>query len=199
MAINLMNLQSSRGRLSVSVTKSIVVILIVSTSILFGCSNENKPAPEPKLNTKAKEVIQIKITTSAPGVDGVQVVSNWIIGNLSCAPINYPAGNINAPQINVNEAVTHLDSTFTASILEDRYVRDNCNWRRVGGQINFMHQGKILSIFQMNLEDSSTPGSYDIVCVPSGQFLGFCSAHRHLSYQEEQVHNKFHAHIEVLP
>lgn len=175
------------------------LLLAFIVTLISGCSSENKPAPEPVSNPDAHLKTHLIVKTEDPNVDDIQVVSVWLIGDLHCAPINYPEGYINAKQINVHEEVQYKEGSYVASILRDRYAQDSCKWMWGSAQVNFMHEGKIYSIFQVPSDDSAGSTNYKIECIPTGRFLGICDKNGGLTAQQRRSKNIFEATIEEKP
>lgn len=128
-------------------TKSLA-LLVLFGGVLAGC--DNRPAPTPTPNPNSNSTIKLKITVEKSKVNRVEVFSTWVVGNLGCAPISYPAGNERVKQVDTPEKVDKVGDVYVVTIVTDRFISDECRWIDGGAGINFFHDGYLLSVAGVN-------------------------------------------------
>lgn len=175
------------------VSHLLMVVFIMAH--LYGCTDNDKPAPVPKINTDAHETRTIRITLSDRNVDDIKVVSTWNIGNFKCAPIINPEGYLKDQPVWTDEKVTKVGGTYEAKILLDRFLPDKCNWFLTGVGVNFMRDNKVYAAYMFGPNEVS---SLNIVCLPSDVGIGSCVLRSQLNSKEQQIKGKFEATVEFL-
>ena len=121
--------------------RALVSIFILS--LLLGCNSP--PAPSPTPNPHPQHYVNLKVTVEPSEVTGIAVESLWVVGNLDCAPLIYPAGNRRVKQVNTLERVEKVGDSYVATILMDRFLPDNCRWTNGGIGVKFLHGNEVIS------------------------------------------------------
>lgn len=115
--------------------------------LLGGCGPEPQ-APSPTPNPHPHEFTRLKITVEpGSGVTGVKVESLWTVGNIGCAPHEgWPSGASITKQVNIPERVDNTGADeWTATVVDDRFLPDKCQWYAGGYGIRFMHNDVVLA------------------------------------------------------
>jgi hypothetical protein len=124
-----------------------VVSLALLAALLGGCGPEPQ-APSPTVNPHPHEFTKLKITVE-PGssVTGVKVESLWNVGNIGCAPHQgWPSGASITKQVNTLEKVEKVNADeWVATVVDDRFLPDQCQWYAGGYSIRFMHNDVVLA------------------------------------------------------
>ena len=131
----------SAKRLSVAAGMALLLLL------LGGCGPEPQ-APSPTVNPHPHEFTRLKITVEpGSGVTGVKVESLWNVGNIGCAPHEgWPSGASITKQVNTPERVDEIGAgEWVATVVDDRFLPDKCNWHGGGYGIRFMRDDAVLS------------------------------------------------------
>lgn len=129
------------AKLSVLVTAALVALF------LAGCGPEPQ-APSPTPNPHPHEFTRLKITVEpGSGVTGVEVESLWTVGNIGCAPHQgWPSGASITKQVNTPERVDKTGADeWIATVVDDRFLPDKCDWHGGGYGIRFMQGDVVLS------------------------------------------------------
>jgi len=112
-----------------------------------GCGPEPQ-APSPTPNPRPHEFTRLKITVEpGSGVTGVKVESLWTVGNIGCAPNRgWPSGASITKQVDTPERVDKIGANeWVATVVDDRFLPDKCQWYAGAYGIDFMHDGVVLS------------------------------------------------------
>lgn len=82
----------------------LALLFVGAACALQGCNGP--PAPSPTPNPHPQHTVKLKITVEKGSeVNRVEVASQWVVGDLSCAPVIWPAGNTRVKQVTVQEQV----------------------------------------------------------------------------------------------
>jgi hypothetical protein len=181
-----------------------VLAIVLLAFLMAGCGNDNRPAPKPTINPDAHVFTTIRIFVSDPRIDDVQVESNWVVGDLSCAPIVYPEGYAKVQQATVTEKVIKIEAGYRAQLLDDRFLRDKCNWNRGGGDIEFMRGGTVFSLLTMNHTMVIAGSRYELTCTPpfdldKNRYSGDCYQEGHLPSKLKSNPGNYIVTLEFLP
>lgn len=169
---------------------------------LVGCGNDDRPAPKPTINPDAHVYTTIRILVSDPRIDDVRVESDWVVGNLGCAPIIYPAGYARVQQISAPEQVKKIKGGYQSKLLEDRFKNDKCHWLWGGPGISLMHHGRGFSTLGLLPNDIKFSGQKTIICTPpfdidKHHIIGVCYPPGSSTPQLEKTPGKFTVTLEV--
>ncbi len=111
----------------------------LASLLLVGCGNDDPPAPSPTPNPAAHMVTKLHVTVSDPTIDNVLVESDWVMGNIDCAPIVGFAGHAKMKQVTVNDRALKTNDGYEIRLLEDRFMtRGKCNWQLGALAITFV-------------------------------------------------------------
>ncbi|WP_186207309.1 hypothetical protein [Burkholderia gladioli] len=173
------------------------VSLFIAVSSLAGC--DNRPAPTPTPNPDSHIIIKLKITAENSGVNRVEVFSNWVVSNLSCAPISYPAGNERIKQVNTPEKVEKVGDYYIATIVMDRFSPDNCHWVNGGSDVKFFRDNYLLSSDGVNA-DVLRGERVDVLTCLTRPFasVGVCGQRINEAHYKEEDKNAFNATVELI-
>lgn len=75
----------------------------------------------------------------------VEVQSIWVVGDIGCAPVIWPAGNPRVKQVEILENVEKVGDDYIATIVTDRFLPDKCNWLNGGVAVKFLHDNYLLA------------------------------------------------------
>ncbi len=117
--------------------RCLAVVVTWTAFALLGCGNT--AAPSPTANPHPLHFLKLKVTVEPSEVTGIAVESLWVVGNLGCAPLIYPAGNRRVKQVNTPERVEKVGDYYVATIIVDRFLPDNCKWTNGGISVDFLH------------------------------------------------------------
>src|SRR6185437_816285 len=135
-------------------------------ALLGGCGPEPQ-APSPTINPHPHEFTKLKITVEpGSGVTGIKVDSLWNVGNIGCAPHEgWPSGASITKQVNTPEKVdkTGVDE-WAATVIDDRFLPDKCQWHGGGYWIRFMHDNIVLSNGGADPRDFETSNVLKLTC-----------------------------------
>jgi hypothetical protein len=123
--------------------RGFAVVVTWTAFALLGCSDT--PAPSPTVNPQPQHFVKLKVTVEPSEVTGIAVESLWVVGNLGCAPLIYPAGNRRVKQVNTAEKVERVGDYYVATIIMDRFLPDNCRWTNGGIGVKFLHGNEVIS------------------------------------------------------
>jgi hypothetical protein len=132
-------------------------------------------------------------------VNRVEVLSNWVVGNIGCAPIIWPAGNSRVKQVDVPEQVEKVGNSYVATIVLDRFLPDKCRWANGGPDVRFFHDGYLISVDGAN--DEVLQGkSVDRVTCLTRPFVnvGTCGLRDEESFYKSEDKNAFNATVELM-
>lgn len=120
------------------------LLLAGMACVLQGCANP--PAPSPTPNPHPQQTVKLKITVEKGSeVNRVEVQSLWVVSNLSCAPVIWPAGNTRVKQVEMQEQVKKVGDDYIVTIIMDRFLADKCHWTNSGPDISYFHDKHLLS------------------------------------------------------
>ncbi len=181
-----------------------LVLIGLLTFALVACSNDDRPAPKPTTNPDAHIYTTIRILVSDPRIDDVRVESDWVVGNLGCAPIIQPEGYARVKQVTTLEQVTKIDGGYQARLLEDRFQRDKCNWVKGGISVSFMQGGRGFALLGVGRNDLNAGTQRPLICIPpfkieSNIYAGSCYPAERLTPQLEKTIGKFTVTLKILP
>jgi hypothetical protein len=179
------------------------VLIGLLASSLAACSNDDQPAPKPTINSDAHVYTTVRILVSDPRIDDVQVESEWVVGNLGCAPIIYPEGYARVQQVSTPEQVKKIDGGYQARPLADRFQHDKCNWQDGGMSVSFMQRGHGFAVLGMGLNELNAGMQHVLICTPplnieERQLTGVCYPPESSTPQLEKMPGKFTVTLEVL-
>ena len=172
--------------------------LTVSTLVTFLCACTGAPAPSPQINLTANHKELIRITVERSVVTSVQVQSNWVVGDISCAPVIWPAGNSRIKQVSVDENVTKEGDVYLATVLSDRFNSGKCRWSIGGVSIHFMRGNKVLSSEAVPWRDLSVGTVDKVTCDTSLRVSpGICHRRDLESVVKSEDRDAFNAEMEL--
>ena len=134
--------------------------------LLGGCGPEPQ-APSPTANPHPHEFTKLKIRVeSGSGVTGVKVESLWNVGNIGCAPHqSWPSGASITKQVNTPEKVNKTGpDEWIATVVDDRFLPDKCEWRGGGYDIRFMRDNTVLSYGGAGSKDFAASNVLKLTC-----------------------------------
>lgn len=139
----------TRGRIEGARWLAYIAIASVTALalLLAGCGPEPK-APSPTRNPHPHEFTKLKITVGPEsGVTDVKVESLWNVGNIGCAPHeSWPSGASITKQVNTPEKVKRIGTDeWVATVVDDRFLPDRCQWYAGGYSVRFMHDAVVLA------------------------------------------------------
>ncbi len=181
-----------------------VLVIVFLAFSMVGCGDDNRLVPKPTINPDAHATTTIRILISDPRIDDVQVESNWVVGDLSCAPIVHPEGYAKVQQATVTEKVIKIETGYQAQLLDDRFLHDKCNWSRGGGDIEFMQGGTVFSLLAMNHTMVIAGSRYELTCTPpfdldNNRYSGDCYQKGHLPSKLKGNPGNYIVTLEFLP
>lgn len=135
-------------------------------SLLGGCGPEPQ-APSPTPNPHPHEFTRLKVTVEpGSGVTGVKVDSLWNVGNIGCAPHEgWPSGASITKQVNTPERVDKIGpGEWVATVVDDRFLSDKCDWHGGGYWIRFMQGDVVLSSSGTGKNDIEQAGLLKLTC-----------------------------------
>ncbi len=143
-----------------------MLLLVCAMSVLSGCANP--PAPSPTPNPHPTRYQKLKISAEKEsGVNRVEVESNWVVGDLSCAPVVWPSGSTKIKQVDVPEKVEKVGDDYIATLVMDRFLPDQCHWVGGGYGIKFYHDKSLLAATGGSIGSlHESGGVFEGVCVP---------------------------------
>lgn len=176
----------------------LVSLLICAVSVLSSCTNP--PAPSPTPNSHPQHTVKLKITVEKDSeVNRVEVKSLWVVSDLSCAPVIWPAGNTRVKQVNVPEQVEKTGSGYVTTIILDRFLPDKCQWVNGGLSVKFFHDDYFLSGVGVNGDVLSGKLTLIMTCL-TRPFVnaGTCGLRDEESFYKSEDKNAFNATVELL-
>ncbi|NYE30614.1 hypothetical protein HDE78_003589 [Rhodanobacter sp. K2T2] len=166
--------------------------------MLQGCTSPVAPSPTP--NPHPQQTLKLKITVEKNSlVNRVEVLTSWVVTNLSCAPIGYPAGNRVIKQVDVPEQVEKVGDYYVATIVKDRYLSDKCRWVGGGADVRFMHDDYLLSADGVN-SDVMRGERDDVVTCLTRPFVnaGACGLRDEEKLYKSEDKHAFNATVELI-
>jgi hypothetical protein len=101
------------------------------------------------------------------GVNRVEVESNWVVSDLSCAPVVWPSGSTKIKQVDVPEKVEKVGGDYIATLVMDRFLPDQCHWVGGGYEIKFYRDKSLLAATAGSIGSLNEKGGvFEGVCVP---------------------------------
>ncbi len=185
----LMSTQTAHGRWMPLLTVALA---------LYGCTPPVPPSPTP--NAHPHRNLKLKITVENNSqVNRVEVLTSWVVTNLSCAPISYPAGNRVIKQVDVPEHVQKAGDTYVATLVEDRFLPDKCRWAGGGATVRFLHNDYLLSVDAVN-DDVTRGERIDEGTCLTRPFIeaGPCGLRDEESFYKSEDKHAFNATVELM-
>ena len=180
-----------------SLMKLRVLIVLTIAASLSACTGA--PAPSPQINLAASHKEFIRISVERSFVNSVQVQSNWVLGDISCAPVIWPAGNPRVKQVDVDEKVVRKGNEYLASVLTDRFDQGKCHWAIGAISVNFMEGKKILSTESLSLSDLRTGSVKRVTCFTSLYMNpGICSGRDREVFIKSKDKHSFNAEMDLM-
>lgn len=165
---------------------------------LQGC--DGPPAPSPTSNPHPQNTVKLKITVQKGSeVNRVEVQSLWVVTNLGCAPVIWPAGNTRVKQVEVQEPVKKVGDEYIATIIMDRFLTDKCHWVNGGPDITYFHNDYVLSVEGLNNNILYGKSAPDVTCL-TRPFVdaGVCGMRDEESFYKSEDKNAFNASVQLL-
>lgn len=131
-------------------------------------------------------------------VDNVEVKSLWTVGNIGCAPIHPVSGAAIVKQVEVLERVEKVGSEYIATIVNDRFVRDQCNWLLGGVQVQFMHNTEVYSVVGATPGEFDSTGKLELTCIPPPGKPSLCGLRSRESFFRSHFKGVFNATLETV-
>lgn len=165
-----------------------------------GCSWPATPvAPSPTQNPHPHKTSQLKISVQeGSGVDDVVVRSIWTIGNIGCAPIHPISGAAIVKQVEANEKVDKFGSSYVATIVDDRFLHDKCNWLDGAYEINFIHNNQVLSVTGAGPNEFDASGKLELTCTPPPDKPPTCFMRNKETFLRSHFHGIFNVTLEKV-
>jgi hypothetical protein len=173
-------------------------MLIAFVWALQGCTSPVPPSPTP--NPHPHRTLKLKITVEKNSeVNRVEVLTSWVVTNLGCAPIGYPAGNRVIKQVDVPEQVEKIGDTYVATLVEDRFLPDKCRWAGGGAVVNFFDDNHFLSVDGVN-DDVTRGERIDEKTCLTRPFVesGACGMRDHETFYKSEDRHAFNATVELM-
>jgi hypothetical protein len=165
---------------------------------LQGC--DNRPAPSPTPNPHPQHTLKLKITVEKNSlVNRVEVLTPWVVTNLSCAPVAPIAGNRVIKQVDVPEQVEKMGDTYIATLVEDRFLPDKCRWAGGGAVVKFFRDDYLLSVDAVN-DDVTRGERIDEKTCLTRPFVesGACGMRDEESFYKSEDKHAFNATVELI-
>ena len=175
-----------------------LALLIAVMGMLQGCTSPVAPSPTP--NPHPHQTLKLKITVEKNSqVNRVEVLTSWVVTNLSCAPIGYVAGNRVIKQVDVPEQVEKIGDTYIATLVEDRFLPDKCHWAGGGAGVKFFHDDYLLSGDAVN-DDVTRGERIDEKTCLTRPFVksGACGMRDEESFYKSEDRHAFNATVELM-
>jgi hypothetical protein len=132
-------------------------------------------------------------------VDRVEVRSIWVVGNLGCAPVIWPAGNTRVKQEEVPEQVEHVDGGYVATITMDGFLPDQCHWINTGPEIKFYHGSYWLSVLGVNDDVLSGRSKLRMTCLTRPFVkVGTCGLRDEERFYKSEDKHAFNVAVELV-
>lgn len=176
----------------------LALLFVGAASALQGCNGP--PAPSPTPNPHPQHTVKLKITVEKGSeVNRVEVASQWVVGDLSCAPVIWPAGNTRVKQVTVQEQVEKVGDDYIATIIMDRFLTDKCHWINGGPNITYFHDNHRLSIDGLNDDILHGKKVQDVTCLTNPFVeVGTCGLRDEESFYKSEDRNAFNATVEFM-
>lgn len=174
-----------------------LILFFSAACVLAGC--DSRPAPSPTPNPKSHAAVKLRITVEKSKVNRVEVFSTWVVGNLGCAPISYPAGNRNIKQVDTPEKVEKVGDVYVATIVADRFISDECRWIDGGVGINFFHDDYLLSVAGVSGGVLRGEKISEMTCLtrPFAK-VGVCAQRSQEAYYKSEDKDAFNAAVGII-
>lgn len=173
-------------------------LLIGATCALQGC--DNRPAPSPTPNPHPQHTLKLKITVEQGSeVNRVEVKSLWVVTNLGCAPVIWPAGNRRVKQVDVPEEVKEIgNDEYVATIVLDRFQPDSCRWDGEAVSVDFYHNNYLVSGTAVGSDVLRGQKISQVTCLTSPPMtVGVCAPGEE-SYYKGEDKTAFNATMELM-
>jgi len=166
---------------------------------LQGCNGP--PAPSPTPNPHPQHFVRLKITVEKGSeVNRIEVASQWVVSDLACAPVIWPAGNTRVKQVNVPERVEKIGDTYIATIVMDRFLRDKCEWTNGGVDAKAFHGNYGVSVIATNSDVINGKTTYHLTCLTRPFVdVGTCASRDEESFYKSEDKNAFNVTVERVP
>lgn len=173
-------------------------LLICVVCALQGC--DNRPAPSPTPNPHPQRTSKLKITVEKGSeVNRVEVKSEWVVGNLSCAPVIWPAGYERVKQVDILEKAQKQDDVYIATIVLDRFVRDKCRWVLGGVAIRFYRNSDWISTDGVNSDVLQGQSVQKMTCLTRPfDPAGTCGLRDEETWYKSEDKNAFNVSVELM-
>jgi hypothetical protein len=182
----------------VALRRWFVPMLVCAACMLEGC--DNRPAPSPTPNPHPQRTLRLKITVEKGSeVNRVEVKSLWVVTNLGCAPVSWPAGNERVKQVDASEKVEKTaNDQYVATIVLDRFSPGECGWVNSGPDVKFFHNSYLLSTDALNsgVLHGQRPDAVTCLTRPFVE-VGVCASGEERYYKHEDKH-AFNAFVEMM-
>jgi hypothetical protein len=144
--------------------------------------------------------LKLKITVEKGAeVNRVEVQSDWVVGNLGCAPVIWPAGNTRVKQVEVSEHVELVDDSYVATIVMDSFLPDKCRWLNAGPTIRFYHDAYLISVLGVNDEVLSGKRTLEMTCLTRPFVeVGTCGLRDEESFYKSEDKRAFNLTVELI-
>lgn len=180
------------------IQRCMAVVATAAIALLQGCSGP--PAPSPAPNPYPAQTLKLKISVEKGSeVSRVEVQSLWVIGNLSCAPLIWPAGNRRVKQVEVLERVEKIGDSYVATIFKDRFLPDKCRWTGGAADIKFFNGDYLLSSLGVNNEVLSGRRALEMTCLTRPFVeVGTCGLRDEESFYKGEDKHAFSIAVELM-
>ncbi len=165
---------------------------------LQGCSDP--PAPTPTPNPHPTQILKLKISVEkGSDVNRVEVQSLWVVSNLGCAPVIWPAGNTRVKQVQVAEHVEKIGDSYVVTIFRDRFLLDKCRWVGGAAGIRFFNGDQPLSSVGVNDEVLSGKRTLEMTCLTKPFVeVGTCGLREEESFYKSEDKHAFNITVELM-
>ncbi len=173
-------------------------LLMVMACALQGCANPPAPSPTPNPHPTQTKKLKISVEKGAE-VNRVEVESDWVVGNLGCAPVIWPAGNTRVKQVEVSDHVQQVDDSYVATIVLDSFLPDKCHWLNAGPTIRFYHNAYLVSVLGVNDDVSSGKRTLEMTCLTRPFVdVGTCGIRDEESFYKSEDKHAFNVTVELI-
>jgi hypothetical protein len=176
----------------------IVALTMAALALLQACSSP--PAPSPAPNPHPTQTLKLKISVEKGAeVSRVEVQSLWVVGNLGCAPVIWPAGNTRVKQVEVAEHVEKIGDSYVATIFKDRFLPDKCRWVGGAAGIRFFNGDHPLSSVGVNDEVLSGKRTLEMTCLTRPFVeVGTCGLRNEESFYKSEDKHAFNVTVQLI-
>jgi hypothetical protein len=144
--------------------------------------------------------VRLKISVEKGSeVTRVQVKSLWVVGNLSCAPLIWLAGNRRVKQVEVLERVEKMGDSYVATLFKDRFLPDKCHWVGGAAGVRFFNGNYLLSVLGVNNEVLSGKKTLEMTCLTRPFVeVGTCGLRDEESFYKSEDKHAFNITVELM-